>query len=85
MKTELATLLDLPLEALDDRATLRGGLALDSLSMMRVVTWLESRGVSIAAEEDLPGTVGGLDRPVPDQDQTSLGPTHAVAGQVRVG
>jgi RimJ/RimL family protein N-acetyltransferase len=60
MKTELAALLDLPLEVLDDKATLRGGLALDSLAMMRVVTWLEARGVSIAAEEDLPATVGEL-------------------------
>ena len=60
MKTELAALLDLPVEALDDKVSLRGGLALDSLSMMRVVTWLESRGVSIAAEEDLPATVGEL-------------------------
>lgn len=60
MKTELAALLDMPLEALDDKTSLRGGLALDSLSMMRVVTWLESRGVSVTAEDDLPDTVGEL-------------------------
>src|SRR5262245_42069070 len=60
MKTELAAVLDLPLEALDDKASLRGSLALDSLAMMRVVTWLESRGVRIAGEDDLPATVGEL-------------------------
>ena len=59
-RAELAALLDLPPTALDDNASLRGGLALDSLSMMRVVTWLESHGVSIGAEEDLPASMGEL-------------------------
>lgn len=59
-RSELAELLNLPPEALSDRASLRSELALDSLTLMRVITWLETRGVQIALESALPATVGEL-------------------------
>jgi RimJ/RimL family protein N-acetyltransferase/aryl carrier-like protein len=59
-RTELAALLDVEVTALGDQASLRDGLALDSLTMMRVIAWLEGRGVTIAAEGLLPATVGEL-------------------------
>ncbi len=64
-RAELATLLDLDPSALDDHASLRDSLALDSLTMLRVITWLESRGVPITDEDALPATVGELLRSVP--------------------
>ncbi|GAA2357339.1 hypothetical protein Cme02nite_50960 [Catellatospora methionotrophica] len=59
-RADLAALLDVDLTAVPDRASLRDGLALDSLTMMRVLTWLETRGVPVIAEELLPATVGDL-------------------------
>jgi RimJ/RimL family protein N-acetyltransferase/aryl carrier-like protein len=59
-RIELAELLDVDLAALDDQASLRDELALDSLTMMRVITWLQGRGVTIPAEGLLPATVGEL-------------------------
>jgi RimJ/RimL family protein N-acetyltransferase/aryl carrier-like protein len=59
-RLELAAVLDVRAEALHDRASLRDELALDSLTMMRVITWLETRGVHITSEADLPGTIGEL-------------------------
>lgn len=59
-RAELAELLEMELPALADQATLRDGLALDSLTMMRVLTWLEGKGVPIMAEGLLPLTVGEL-------------------------
>ncbi|MEV4665918.1 GNAT family protein [Micromonospora echinofusca] len=59
-RAELATLLDVPAESLTDRVSLRDELALDSLAQMRVLTWMQTRGVRIAAESGLPKTVGEL-------------------------
>lgn len=55
---ELAALLDTEPAALDDRASLRDGLTLDSLTMMRVITWLEAHALPITSEDMLPATVG---------------------------
>src|SRR5687767_2971965 len=59
-RTELARLLDLDPSLLDDHVSLRDGLALDSLTMLRVITWLEARGIPITSEDELPATVGEL-------------------------
>ncbi len=59
-RVELAALLDVDPAALDDQASLRDGLALDSLTMMRVLAWLEGRGAAVTAEGLLPLTVGEL-------------------------
>ena len=59
-RADLATLLDVPAESLTDRVSLRDELALDSLAQMRVLTWLQTRGVRIAVEAGLPKTVGEL-------------------------
>ncbi|HCT81082.1 MAG TPA: hypothetical protein DGT23_31845 [Micromonosporaceae bacterium] len=59
-RAELATLLDLDPSALGDHASLRDGLAMDSLTMMRVITWLEANGAPITAEDQLPATVGDV-------------------------
>ncbi|WP_117215473.1 GNAT family N-acetyltransferase [Allorhizocola rhizosphaerae] len=59
-RAELAALLEVDASALDDGASLRDGLALDSLTMMRLITWLEARGTPITAEAQLPATVGEL-------------------------
>lgn len=59
-RAELAALLDIPPESLTDRVSFRGELALDSLTLMRLLTWLQTRGVRIAVESGLPKTVGEL-------------------------
>lgn len=59
-RAELAALLETETEALDDRVSLRDGLALDSLTMLRLLTWLEAKGAPITSEELLPATVGDL-------------------------
>ncbi|HET8657508.1 MAG TPA: GNAT family N-acetyltransferase [Micromonosporaceae bacterium] len=59
-RAELAALLNVDLALLDDRASLRDGLALDSLTMMRLVTWLEAHRVPVTAEGQLPATVGDV-------------------------
>lgn len=53
----LAGLLDIDESALDDAMSLRGGLGLDSLAMMRIMTWLEASGVHL---EEPPETVGDV-------------------------
>ncbi len=60
VRAELAALLDLDPALLNEHASLRDGLALDSLTMMRLITWLESRGTPITAQAQLPATVGDL-------------------------
>jgi acyl carrier protein len=57
-RTALGALLDVDESALDDRISLRQGLGLDSLAMMRIVTWLEASGVQM--ENDPPETVGDI-------------------------
>ncbi|HZN17535.1 MAG TPA: phosphopantetheine-binding protein [Micromonosporaceae bacterium] len=59
-RAELAALLNVDLSMLDDRASLRDGLALDSLTMMRLVTWLEAHRLPVTAEGLLPATVGDV-------------------------
>lgn len=59
-RAQLAALLDMDPAALGDRTSLRDGLALDSLTMMRVITWLEANGAPITAENLLPATVGDV-------------------------
>lgn len=59
-RADLAALLDMEPSALADSLTLRDGLALDSLTMMRVITWLEAQGTPIGADGILPTTVGEL-------------------------
>jgi RimJ/RimL family protein N-acetyltransferase/aryl carrier-like protein len=58
IRAELAGLLEVPPETLADRVSLRENLALDSITMMRVVTWLESRGTAVDSRP--PDTVGEL-------------------------
>ncbi|HZM80442.1 MAG TPA: GNAT family N-acetyltransferase [Candidatus Limnocylindrales bacterium] len=59
-RTALAALLDVDESALDDRVSLRTGLGLDSLAMMRIVTWLEACGVHLEKEPETVGEVLGL-------------------------
>jgi RimJ/RimL family protein N-acetyltransferase len=59
-RADLAALLDVDISLLADHTSLRAGLALDSLTMMRLVTWLEARGVTITTEGMLPLTVGDV-------------------------
>jgi len=54
----LAALLDVDESTLDDRLSLRAGLGLDSLAMMRIVTWLEACGVPLESDAEMPETVG---------------------------
>ncbi|HEU4425735.1 MAG TPA: GNAT family N-acetyltransferase [Pilimelia sp.] len=57
-RREIAELLDLDPAALPDAARLVEDLSLDSLAMMTLLTWMESRGVTIGAEGDRPAKVG---------------------------
>jgi RimJ/RimL family protein N-acetyltransferase/aryl carrier-like protein len=59
-RTALATLLNIDESALDDQVSLRAGLGLDSLAMMRILTWLEACGVPLKNDEQMPETVGDL-------------------------
>jgi RimJ/RimL family protein N-acetyltransferase len=56
-RKELAELLELDPAALPDAALLVDDLALDSLAMMSVLTWLETGGVTIGTDRDLPASV----------------------------
>jgi RimJ/RimL family protein N-acetyltransferase/aryl carrier-like protein len=59
-RKELAALLALDVETLADEARLSGELALDSLSLMRVLTWAEARGAALDVRQGWPETVGEL-------------------------
>lgn len=59
-RRELATLLDLDPAALPDAALLVDDLCLDSLSMMSVRTWLETRGVTIGTERSRLASIGDV-------------------------
>lgn len=59
-RTAFAALLELDESTLNEQAPLRTGLGLDSLAMMRVVTWLEASGVHLENDSDLPHTVGDV-------------------------
>jgi RimJ/RimL family protein N-acetyltransferase/aryl carrier-like protein len=59
-RRELAELLDLDPASLPDRARLVEELGLDSLALMRVLVWLERRGVVVGSERDRPARVGDL-------------------------
>jgi RimJ/RimL family protein N-acetyltransferase/aryl carrier-like protein len=55
---ELAELLDLAPDALGDSARLAEDLGLDSLAMMSLLTWMDTRGVAIGSHAGRPATVG---------------------------
>jgi RimJ/RimL family protein N-acetyltransferase len=59
-RRELAELIELDAVRLQDGARFAEDLRLDSLAMMCVRTWLETEGVTIGGERDLPPTVGGV-------------------------
>lgn len=59
-RTDLAALLDVDIATLGDSCSLRDDLALDSLGMMRLLAWLEARGVPTTTENLLPETVGDV-------------------------
>jgi RimJ/RimL family protein N-acetyltransferase/aryl carrier-like protein len=59
-RQELAELLDLDPANLPDPARLVEDLGLDSLAMMRLLVWLERRGVVVDSERDRPARVGDL-------------------------
>jgi RimJ/RimL family protein N-acetyltransferase len=50
-RRDLARRLELPPEQLRDDALLAADLAIDSLGMMMVISWLEGRGVIVATEQ----------------------------------
>jgi RimJ/RimL family protein N-acetyltransferase/aryl carrier-like protein len=55
---ELAALLDCDPAELTDNARLVADLSLDSLAMMRLLTWLSARGVSVDTDRHLLASVG---------------------------
>lgn len=57
-RKELAELLELPVESLTDPCLLIEELALDSLAMMRMLTWAQSRGAALEVRNGWPTTVG---------------------------
>lgn len=57
-RARLTELLELEPDDLPDDTGLREDLALDSLAMMRILTWLEERGVEVGAQKAGPATVG---------------------------
>lgn len=57
-RARLTELLELELDDLADETRLRADLALDSLAMMRLLTWMEERGVEAGAQKAWPATVG---------------------------
>jgi RimJ/RimL family protein N-acetyltransferase/aryl carrier-like protein len=57
-RIELATVLEREPAALTDAARLRDDLGLDSLVMMTLLTWLESRGVVASGQRSQPATIG---------------------------
>jgi RimJ/RimL family protein N-acetyltransferase len=84
LRRELAEVLEYEPDALTDAAHLRDDLNLDSLVMMTLLTWLESRGVSTAGQRNQPATVadvlGLLDRSRPG---LSIRVTDGAFGQLR--
>lgn len=59
-RKELAALLGLDAETLADQTRLAAELALDSLTLMRVLTWAETRGATLDVRQGWPATVGEL-------------------------
>ena len=59
-RAELAALLDLDPAGLTDQTHLTDDLALDSLTMMRIIVWLEGHGVSAGPGWAPPSRVGDL-------------------------
>lgn len=59
-RQELAALLDLDPEHLGDSVRLAGELCVDSLTMMRILVWLEGKGVTIDSDQARPVRVGDL-------------------------
>ena len=57
-RRELATLFDRDPAELTDNALLVADLSLDSLAMMRLLTWLSARGVSVDTDRHLLACVG---------------------------
>jgi len=57
-RAHLATLLGVELDALGEDTKLRDELALDSLAMMRLLTWMEESGVEVDPRQAVPITVG---------------------------
>lgn len=59
-RRDLATLLDVDLERLSDRALLVEDLGLDSLAMMTVLAWLAERGVVVGTDRGRLDTVADV-------------------------
>jgi RimJ/RimL family protein N-acetyltransferase/aryl carrier-like protein len=59
-RRELAVLLERDPAELDDTALLVADLCLDSLAMMRLLTWLAARGINIGTDRYLPACVGDV-------------------------
>jgi RimJ/RimL family protein N-acetyltransferase len=59
-RQELAELLDLDPALLDDTALLRQELSVDSLAMMSLLAWLDTRGVTIGTGGNIPARVGDV-------------------------
>lgn len=59
-RQQLAEVLDLDPASLADAVRLRDDLALDSLAMMSLLTWLETRGVQTVDSAGQPVTVGDV-------------------------
>ncbi|MGC4893430.1 GNAT family N-acetyltransferase [Micromonospora sp. DT31] len=83
-RRELAQVLEYEPTDLPDAAHLRDDLNLDSLAMMTLLTWLESRGVVATGQRARPATVGDvlnlLNRSAPD---LSVRVTDGVFGSLR--
>lgn len=59
-RLELATLLDIEPGRLRDSARLVEELGLDSLAMMRILVWLEGKGVVVDGDRSRPARIGDL-------------------------
>jgi RimJ/RimL family protein N-acetyltransferase/aryl carrier-like protein len=59
-RREIAELLELDPAALPDTARLVDDLSLDSLAMMTLLAWLETRGVTIGTDRSRPVNVGDI-------------------------
>lgn len=59
-REKLAALIGLEPDILADQNRLLDELALDSLAMMRILTWMEERGVAMDARRSWPATVGDV-------------------------
>jgi RimJ/RimL family protein N-acetyltransferase/aryl carrier-like protein len=70
---ELAAMLDLDVADLPDAARLAEDLTLDSLDMMNLTAWLETRGIRVESARDRPTTVGDVLSLLDSTTQLGLG------------